>query len=67
MPIAVECGCGRRLKARDDLAGEAFACPGCGREVRVPRPLGPATVETFLASAVVVDDPPETPSARAFS
>lgn len=37
MPIAVSCReCGRRFKARDELAGRKVKCPECGEPVRVP-------------------------------
>jgi len=30
MSIDVPCACGKRLKARDELAGRWPKCPGCG-------------------------------------
>lgn len=35
MPISVKCKCGKGLKVRDDLAGKAIRCPGCGAVVKV--------------------------------
>ena len=39
MPISVTCAsCGKRLKARDELAGKRLPCPNCGQKVVVPAP-----------------------------
>lgn len=37
MPISVTCShCGKRLKARDELAGKALPCPNCKEKVLIP-------------------------------
>lgn len=36
MAIIVQCGCGKRLKVRDELAGRRVRCPACDRAVVVP-------------------------------
>jgi hypothetical protein len=36
MPIPIDCPCGERLNLGDDLAGQIFRCPGCGRNHDVP-------------------------------
>lgn len=37
MPISLTCSdCGKRLKARDELAGKLLPCPNCGRKVQIP-------------------------------
>jgi DNA-directed RNA polymerase subunit RPC12/RpoP len=37
MPISVTCShCGKRLKARDELAGKALPCPSCKERVLIP-------------------------------
>lgn len=37
MTISFNCGsCGREINVRDDRAGRAGSCPGCGNRVRVP-------------------------------
>jgi hypothetical protein len=52
MPIAVKCGCGKQLNVKDELAGKAIKCPGCGSVIKVvaggttsqpsaPRPTAP--------------------------
>lgn len=40
MPITIKCTCGKALRVKDELAGKAVKCPGCGQPVRVPG--GPA-------------------------
>src|SRR4051794_21009052 len=36
MSIVVSCGCGKQLRARDELAGRKAKCPGCGATLRIP-------------------------------
>ena len=36
MAIEVSCECGKRLRARDELAGRKARCPGCGKSIVVP-------------------------------
>ena len=36
MAIPVVCGCGRKYRAKDDLAGRMIRCPACKAGVRVP-------------------------------
>src|SRR5438876_7203 len=38
MPIAFQCGCGKQLRVRDDLAGKKARCPSCGTVLAVPSP-----------------------------
>ncbi len=39
MPISVTCpGCGKRLKAKDTLAGRTVACPSCRQKLVIPSP-----------------------------
>lgn len=40
MSISVICGCGRTLKAPDNLAGKQARCPACKQPVMVPEVLG---------------------------
>ena len=35
MPIPIKCQCGKALKVKDELAGKAVKCPGCGQAIRV--------------------------------
>lgn len=36
MPLIVPCPCGKRLRAREDLAGKRVRCPACVAIVQVP-------------------------------
>src|SRR6185437_4069168 len=36
MSISVVCACGKRLRARDEMAGKRATCPGCGGIMQVP-------------------------------
>jgi RsiW-degrading membrane proteinase PrsW (M82 family) len=52
MPISVICdGCGKRLKAKDSLAGKTVACPVCGTKLLI----GSAD---DAAAAMLLDDVP---------
>ncbi|QDT11221.1 zinc ribbon domain-containing protein [Planctomycetes bacterium K23_9] len=35
MPIQVKCQCGKALKVKDELAGKAVKCPGCGKVIKI--------------------------------
>ena len=53
MPISLTCSqCGKRLKARDELAGKLLRCPNCGRKVPVPE------AEESAAGYLLQDEPP---------
>jgi len=43
MPIDVACQCGKRFRARDDLAGRQVNCPGCGQVLTIGQPGGVGT------------------------
>lgn len=54
MPISFTCSdCGKRLKARDELAGKQLPCPNCGRKVQIPE-----AVEDIAASLFQEESPP---------
>src|SRR5438105_5600907 len=36
MPIKFVCGCGKRLRARDEMAARRSLCPRCGAPVGIP-------------------------------
>jgi hypothetical protein len=38
MPIEVTCQCGKRIKAKDELAGRRVKCPGCSQPLAIPAP-----------------------------
>lgn len=46
MPIRATCSCGKRLQAKDDLAGKRVKCPACGQSLvlsqQTPSPQEPA-------------------------
>lgn len=36
MPIKVECKCGQKFAAKDELAGKTVKCPKCGDPIKIP-------------------------------
>lgn len=62
MPITITCFCGKKLRARDELAGTRAKCPACGQMLLVPPPAAaPATTEassTEIVPAVASAGPP---------
>ncbi len=59
MPIHVTCAaCGKRLKARESLAGKVVRCPHCGEKVRVPEPEAEGIFVAYpLESAAPAQEP----------
>lgn len=58
MPISVTCShCGKRLKARDELAGKALPCPSCKEKVLIPE-----TEEDIAGYLLQDESPPQEPS-----
>lgn len=60
MPIVACSGCGKRLKAKETLAGKTVACPACGQKLVIPQ------AEEDVAAYVLqpeasVPPPPATP------
>src|SRR5687767_14255037 len=67
MTLRFTCTCGKRLRARDEMASRRSMCPACGRPVGVPplRPHHPGGVEDFTLGYRVVplgDSNPATPA-----
>lgn len=63
MPISITCtGCGKKLKAREALAGRTVACPGCGAQLTIPQAVveEPATYQ-LAEPAPEPAEPPEPP------
>jgi RsiW-degrading membrane proteinase PrsW (M82 family)/DNA-directed RNA polymerase subunit RPC12/RpoP len=61
MAISLTCGeCGKRLKARDELAGKRLPCPHCGQKILIPE--ADADIATFLLQE---ETPPESPPSPA--
>jgi hypothetical protein len=54
MAILVECPCGKRFQARDELAGKLARCNGCGQTLTIPHPVPPSPQNTGPAS--LLDD-----------
>ncbi|MBM4038840.1 MAG: hypothetical protein FJ290_10025 [Planctomycetes bacterium] len=60
MPIPVTCGgCGKTFNVKDDWAGRAGKCPGCGGRITVP---GPAPQ---MAEPAATPPPPVPPQSQA--
>ncbi len=56
MAISLTCSdCGKRLKARDELAGKLLPCPNCGHKVLVPE------ADEDIAGYLLQDDTPPPP------
>ena len=50
MPIRLKCQCGKALAVKDEMAGKAVKCPGCGQVIRVPAP-GAGQPQSALATS----------------
>src|SRR5574340_910886 len=37
-PIPVACGCGKKFRAKAELAGKQVKCPACGQALAIPSP-----------------------------
>ena len=64
MPISITCpACGKRLKAKDELAGRVLPCPNCKQDVTIPEP-GDEVAGYLLAPEPPAEPPgpPEPPS-----
>lgn len=63
MPISLTCSeCGKRLKARDELAGKLLPCPNCGRKVVVPQ-----AEESAAGYLLQEEPPPQSPPVSAIA
>jgi hypothetical protein len=52
MAIQVDCACGKKLQARDELLGKRVKCPGCGGIVTVESILDAIPVESEVDERV---------------
>lgn len=50
MPISFACGCGKQLRAKDELAGKKTKCPECGSILTIPAPPQTTVDEDDVAS-----------------
>jgi RsiW-degrading membrane proteinase PrsW (M82 family)/DNA-directed RNA polymerase subunit RPC12/RpoP len=56
MTISLTCSsCGKRLKARDELAGKRLPCPQCGQQLLIPE------ADEDIAGYLLKDEPPSEP------
>lgn len=51
MPILVKCSCGKAVNVKDELAGKAIKCPGCGQPVKVVAAVSRPAAATATAKA----------------
>ena len=49
MPIRIKCQCGKALNVKDEFAGKAVKCPGCGKAIRVPAAKQPSAAGSGAA------------------
>jgi len=55
MPIKVKCQCGKGLAVKEQFAGKAVKCPGCGKPVRVPAASGDSQPRPSAAAQPAAD------------
>jgi hypothetical protein len=48
MPIQIVCPCGKRLAAKDELAGRRVKCPACAGILVVPKPVEEPQEDLYL-------------------
>lgn len=59
MPITVKCGCGRKLTAKEEMAGKKAKCPNCNTVLTLPPPIPREEEPVAVEKVEVVDDEPE--------
>src|SRR5579871_4911592 len=60
MPLSVTCSaCGKRLKAKDELAGKVLPCPNCKAKVAIPQ------LEDEVGRYLLQDETHEEPASPA--
>jgi hypothetical protein len=64
-PVVIACSCGKRLKAKPELAGKKVKCPGCGGVLVVPKPKVPVAAEVEPSPAVTSVAEKECPTCLA--
>jgi len=55
MSITVRCDCGKKLIAKDTLAGKRVKCPGCGLAIAVPLVGNPLALTDALATKTTAE------------
>ncbi|MBX3396988.1 MAG: hypothetical protein KF841_16660 [Phycisphaerae bacterium] len=53
MSVVVSCKCGKKFKAKDEMAGKKVRCPECKTVIRIPGAAGDTSVSAVTASSGV--------------
>lgn len=61
MPISFACGCGKALRAGDELAGKRTKCPECGSILTIPKPEIDLSLDDGLPYGLDEPDPAPKP------
>lgn len=64
MAISFACGCGKVLKARDELAGKKARCPECAAILEIPRPAPAPAADIEDVAAYALQEGTPAPSSR---
>jgi hypothetical protein len=64
MPILLTCPCGRKLKIKEEFAGQEGQCPACGQTLMIPYPGDTQEPQPAVPAPPVVEYPPETERVR---
>lgn len=64
MPIVVNCGCGKKVRVADAMAGRQMKCPACNSPLSVPLPGIRAVVDISEEESISSAPPPETKNNR---
>lgn len=54
MPIVVQCACGGKFQAKDELAGKRLNCPSCKSPIQVPDPKATRRTPQSAGGAIAV-------------
>lgn len=57
MPVVVECACGKRFRAKDELGGKNLPCPGCGSILTIPMPVAVEAPKAAATASLRPDGP----------
>jgi len=73
MPISFQCGCGRTLRVKEELAGRKIRCPQCSSILTAPQPnveydSGDVSITDVPNAEIEADwDEPEEPASTAIT
>lgn len=48
--VEFNCSCGLKVKSRQDQGGKIFKCPGCGKDLKVPKVIISSAGSTSLTN-----------------